>query len=76
MYVLAFCLVPQNGSAKLPELTVTDKNDTFHAHQGNSFSSFRLMAVAVRQDEWGHPMPLEHIPPAVSAKFVVSTRNP
>ena len=66
-----FMCVVQNGFVKLPDLSVTDKNDTFHAHQGNSFPSFRLMAVAVRQDEWGNPLTLDNIPPAMSAKFVV-----
>lgn len=37
------CLLPlrvQDGSVRLPDVTITDKNDTFHLN-GGSFSSFR-----------------------------------
>ncbi len=61
----------QDGHARLPDVNITDKNDTFHVG-GDSFSTFRLMARAVRRDLYSRPVPLEGIPPAVSGKFVVS----
>jgi hypothetical protein len=60
----------QNGRCKLPDLLVTDKNDTYHLY-GSSFASFRLVAQAVRKDEQGCVRPVASIEPAVSGKFVV-----
>jgi hypothetical protein len=61
----------QDGLVKLPDLTVTDKNDTFHC-AGDTFSCFRLLAVPVRRDATGRTVVLQGLPPAVSNKFVVS----
>ncbi len=55
---------------RLPDVSITDKNDTFHLH-GESCSTFRLMAQAVTRDLFGKAVPLP-IPPAISGKFVVS----
>ncbi|KAJ9528522.1 hypothetical protein QJQ45_020508 [Haematococcus lacustris] len=51
----------QGGQARLPDLSVHDKNDTFH-WQGASYSTFRLMGRC----------PNTEIQPAISHKFVVS----
>ncbi len=56
---------------RLPDVSITDKNDTFHLH-GESCSTFRLMAQAVTRDLFGKAVPLP-IPPAISGKFVVGT---
>ena len=62
---------PQGGSARLPDLYVSDKNDTFHLG-GQTYGSFRLMARAVRRDAYGNTVVLPHVAPALSQKFVVS----
>ena len=61
----------QNGTMHLPDVSVTDKNDTFHL-MGASFSSFRLMARAVKRDLFGNLSVVESILPAVTGKFIVS----
>jgi hypothetical protein len=63
---------PQNGRAKLPEVFITDKNDTFHFADGATTGHFRLLALAMRRDELGNPVPVEGVAPAVSNTFVVS----
>lgn len=60
----------QDGYARLPDVTVTDKNDTFHL-AGQSFSTFRLMARAMKRDLYGNASPMDTIPVAISGKFVV-----
>mmetsp|Transcript_40431 Transcript_40431/g.89814 ORF Transcript_40431/g.89814 Transcript_40431/m.89814 type:complete len:922 (-) Transcript_40431:1054-3819(-) len=64
----------QEGTTRLPDVHVTDKNDTFHM-SGNSYGSFRLMAVAIKRDLYGNAVPLENATPAVSAKFIVKTQR-
>jgi len=64
----------QNGLVKLPDVSVTDKNDTFHL-MGTSFGSFRLMARAVKRDLFGNLQLVESIPPAVTGKFIVKTQR-
>ncbi|KAL6762293.1 hypothetical protein V8C86DRAFT_2519634 [Haematococcus lacustris] len=54
----------QGGQARLPDLSVHDKNDTFH-WQGASYSTFRLMGRC----------PNTEIQPAISHKFVVKTQR-
>lgn len=66
---------PQGGSARLPDLYVSDKNDTFHLG-GQTYGSFRLMARAVRRDAYGNTVVLPHVAPALSQKFVVSALRP
>jgi hypothetical protein len=66
---------PQNGRAKLPEVFITDKNDTFHFADGATTGHFRLLALAMRRDELGNPVPVEGVAPAVSNTFVVSALN-
>ncbi len=61
----------QDGHARLPDVNITDKNDTFHVN-GESFSTFRLLAVAVKRDLFGRPVPLDAMQPAISNKFIVS----
>ncbi|WIA29348.1 hypothetical protein OEZ86_011853 [Tetradesmus obliquus] len=65
----------QNGRAKLPEVFVTDKNDTFHFGDGATTGHFRLLALAMRRDELGNPVPVEGVAPAVSNTFVVKTQR-
>jgi hypothetical protein len=60
----------QNGRCRLPDVFVTDKNDTFHC-SGSSYGSFRLAAQVVRTDEQGYIRPVTSIDLAVSAKLVV-----
>jgi hypothetical protein len=50
---------------------ITDKNDTFHFGDGASTGHFRLLALAMRRDELGNPVPVEGVAPAVSNMFVV-----
>lgn len=69
------CTRLQNGRAKLPEVFVTDKNDTFHFGDGATTGHFRLLALAMRRDELGNPVPVEGVAPAVSNTFVVSVRH-
>lgn len=40
---------------KLPDPSITDKNDTFKI-RGESCASFRLMARAVKRDLYGKPV--------------------
>ena len=61
----------QDGQVRLPDVNITDKNDTFHLH-GESYGTFRLMAQAVKRDLFGRAVPIESIPPAISGKFIVS----
>jgi len=62
----------QSGNVKLPDVSVTGKNDTFHLG-GLSFSSFRLMACAVRRDLYsGKHQVVDSILPAITRKFIVS----
>ena len=61
----------QNGRAKLPDVFITDKNDTFHFNEGATTGHFRLLALAMRRDEMGNPVPVEGVAPAVSNSFVV-----
>lgn len=55
---------------RLPDVHITDKNDTFHLN-GDTYSSFRLIAKAVKRDLYGNPVPVDDIQLAVSAKFIV-----
>lgn len=55
-------------------MLVTDKNDTFHLN-GGSFSSFRLMARAMKRDLYGNAAPIDSMPPAITGKFVVKTQR-
>lgn len=66
----------QNGRAKLPDVFITDKNDTFHFNDGATTGHFRLLALAMRRDELGNPVPVEGVGPAVSNSFVVSEQQP
>eukprot|EP00882_Tetradesmus_deserticola_P013258 GHRQ01014062.1.p1 GENE.GHRQ01014062.1~~GHRQ01014062.1.p1 ORF type:complete len:404 (+),score=192.97 GHRQ01014062.1:311-1522(+) len=65
----------QGGRAKLPEAFITDKNDTFHFGGGATTGHFRLLALAMRRDELGNPVPVEGVAPAVSNAFVVKTQR-
>ncbi len=56
---------------RLPDLFITDKNDTFHMDT-HTYSSFRLMARAIQRDIYGNVVVLQQVVPAISAKFVVS----
>lgn len=60
------------GQVKLPDLCVTDKNDTFHLNN-ETFGTFRLMARAVRREGHGTLTAVENIRPTVSGRFIVST---
>ncbi|GFR43768.1 hypothetical protein Agub_g4882 [Astrephomene gubernaculifera] len=62
------------GQVKLPDVCVTDKNDTFHLN-GETFSTFRLMARAVRRDGLGHLQPVDNVRPSVSGRFIVKTQR-
>jgi hypothetical protein len=53
---------------------ITDKNDTFHFADGATTGHFRLLALAMRRDEMGNPVPVEGVAPAVSNIFVVRVR--
>eukprot|EP00798_Chlamydomonas_sp_ICE-L_P031496 gene31496-6684_t len=64
----------QDGIARLPDVFITDKTDTFHM-AGATYSSFRLMSVAIKRDLYGNTTPLETIPPVVSGKFHVKTQR-
>eukprot|EP00879_Flechtneria_rotunda_P010235 GHRR01010701.1.p1 GENE.GHRR01010701.1~~GHRR01010701.1.p1 ORF type:complete len:267 (+),score=107.21 GHRR01010701.1:312-1112(+) len=61
----------QNGRAKLPDVVVAGKNETFKFNGGNSTSHFRLMALVMRRDELGRPVPVEPVAAAVSNSFAV-----
>ncbi|GLC37795.1 hypothetical protein PLESTB_001477500 [Pleodorina starrii] len=62
------------GQVKLPDLCVTDKNDTFHLNN-ETFGTFRLMARAVRREGYGVLTPLDNIRQAVSGRFIVKTQR-
>ncbi|KXZ52828.1 hypothetical protein GPECTOR_8g211 [Gonium pectorale] len=62
------------GQVKLPDVCVTDKNDTFHLNN-ETFSTFRLMARAVRREGYGHLNTVDNIRPAVSGRFIVKTQR-
>jgi hypothetical protein len=64
-------VVLQDVYARLPDVAITDKNDTFHL-RGESYGTFRLMARVVKRDMYGNLTPVEGIPPAISKKFIVS----
>ncbi|KAG1681310.1 hypothetical protein FOA52_007356 [Chlamydomonas sp. UWO 241] len=63
-----------SGSSRLPDLYVTDKNDTFHMG-GSTYGSFRLLATAVQRDAYGHAVPLACAQPAVSCRFAIKTQR-
>lgn len=67
-------LPDRQGCIKLPDVCVTDKNDTFH-HLNETFSSFRVMAKAVRRDMFGNVLVADDIAPCVSGKFIVKTQR-
>lgn len=60
----------QDGYARLPDIAITDKNDTFHL-RGESYGTFRLMARVVKRDMYGNLVPIEGVAPAISKKFIV-----
>lgn len=60
----------QDGTVRLPDVYVRDKNDTFQ-FGGRSYSTFRLLARAVRRDAAGMATPIISVMPAISPKFVV-----
>jgi hypothetical protein len=66
----AMLLALQDGYARLPDVAITDKNDTFHL-RGESYGTFRLMARVVKRDMYGNLVPVEGVPPAISKKFIV-----
>ena len=70
---LCAAVLVQEGSSRLPDLHITDKNDTFHMN-GDTYAAFRLMARPVKRDLYGNPVALDNISPAVSAKFIVRRR--
>lgn len=55
---------------RLPDLSITDKTDTFRM-EGQTFSSFRLVARAVQLDMRGQMVVMQNVAPAISSKFVV-----
>ena len=61
----------QDGACRLPDIFITDKNDTFHMESRN-YSTFRIMAMAVQRDLYGNLIPVETVSPAVSSKITVS----
>ena len=61
-----------DGACRLPDLFITDKNDTFHK-DGQTYSSFRIMAHAIQRDAYGNLSLPDNIIPAISAKLIVST---
>jgi hypothetical protein len=54
----------------LPDIFITDKNDTFHM-ESRTYSSFRILARAVQRDMAGNIQLVDSITPAVSAKLIV-----
>ncbi|PNG99636.1 hypothetical protein TSOC_014581, partial [Tetrabaena socialis] len=64
----------KEGQLKLPDICITDKNDTFHLNN-ETYSTFRMMARAVRRDGYGHLTTLENIRPAVTGRFIVKTQR-
>lgn len=59
-----------DGKVRLPDLCITDKNDTFHMGTA-TFGCFRLMARAVRRSA-GSAGLVDGIPTCLSGKFIVS----
>jgi hypothetical protein len=66
-------LPERQGCIKLPDVCVTDKNDTFHL-QNVTFTSFRVMAKAVRRDMFNNALAADDVKPCVSGKFIVRAR--
>lgn len=65
--------VPQGGRARLPDVFIADKNDTAK-FEGATAGKFALMALAVRRGDGGQLVAIDHVTPAVSNPFVVSSR--
>lgn len=63
-------LRPVDGKVRMPDVCITDKNDTFHMDT-STFSTFRLMARLVRRSA-GSAVLVDTVPACVSGKFVVS----
>ncbi|KAG1679168.1 hypothetical protein FOA52_000524 [Chlamydomonas sp. UWO 241] len=69
------CVALSEGRCQLPTVKIQDKTDTCQVG-GVSAGSFRLLARAVAHDpQTGALVPLGHIQPAISAKFVVKTQR-
>jgi len=60
------------GVCRLPDLVITDKNDTFRK-EGQNYSTFRIMAQAVQRDQDGSLSVPDNISPAISSRLVVRT---
>lgn len=58
-------------ACRLPEVHINEKTDMFRV-EGQTFSSFRLLARAVTCDADGQAVLLQHIAPALSSEFTVS----
>jgi hypothetical protein len=65
--------VLQGGRARLPDVFIADKNDTAK-FEGATAGKFALMALAVRRGDGGQLVAIDHVTPAVSNPFVVSSR--
>jgi hypothetical protein len=61
-----------DGSCRLPDILITDKNDTFHSN-GQTYSTFRIMAHVIQRDNFGNISQPDNIAPAISAKLIVRT---
>ena len=68
-------LTLQNGQAKLPQLSVLEKTDSFRQGARESVGGFRLAAAVVAQTADSGYAPVESVAPAVSEKFVVKTQR-
>ncbi|GAX76070.1 hypothetical protein CEUSTIGMA_g3513.t1 [Chlamydomonas eustigma] len=64
----------QDGACRLPDIFITDKNDTFHM-DSRTYSSFRILARAVQRDMAGNVQLVDSITPAVSGKLIVKTQR-
>eukprot|EP00955_Chlamydomonas_euryale_P064992 359131-Chlamydomonas_euryale.AAC.1 len=62
------------GSAALPDVYGTDKNETFKCG-GEKYSTFRLQAVAVRRDPLGRTVRLDGVAAVLSSAFCVKTQR-
>ena len=60
----------QDGACRLPDVFITDKNDTFHM-ETRTYSTFRIMARAVQRDLYGNLALVDAVAPAVSSKITV-----
>lgn len=58
------------GICRLPDVIITDKNDTFYK-DGHHFSTFRIMAHAVQKDQDGNLLLSDNVAPAISSKIIV-----